>query len=252
MLADQGADVIRVDPPNGPAWNTDADAFLQRGKRRISLDLKSAPERETARRLVDSDDVLIENFRPGVMDRLGLGAEGATERNPRLVYCAIPGFAPDDPRASMRAWEGILDGATDNCIPRVGEEPPGWDWSRPFYSAVPLASNFGAFFGATGVVMALIARQRTGRGVRVEAPLFDAMFTLIGHSGAYVTGRGLHRPRGIHGRGAGAFRCKDGKYVQFDTSSPRHLVWFAQAAGITEWGATLLDVTRLREDAINQ
>src|SRR5260370_35293426 len=174
MLADQGADVIRVDPPNGPAWNTDADAFLQRGKRRISLDLKSAPERETARRLVDSADVLIENFRPGVMDRLGLGAEGATERNPRLIYCSIPGFARDDARAGMQAWEGILDAATDNCIPRAGEEPPDWDWSRPFYSPVPLASNFEAFFGATGIIMAPIARQPSGFVHRAEVPMSAA------------------------------------------------------------------------------
>ena len=252
MLADQGADVIHVDPPDGPRWKTDADAFLQRGKRRISLDLKSASDRDTACRLIDSADVVLENFRPGVMDRLGLGAAPATERNPRLVYCSMPGFAPDDSRAEMQAWEGILDAATDNCIPRMGEETPGWDWSRPFYSAVPLASNFGAFFGATGIVMALIARQRTGLGQRVEVPLFDAMFTLIGHSGAYVSQRGLHPPRGIHGRGAGAFRCKDGKYVQFDTSSARHLVWFAQEAGITDWGPELLDVVRLRDESVNQ
>jgi crotonobetainyl-CoA:carnitine CoA-transferase CaiB-like acyl-CoA transferase len=186
------------------------------------------------------------------MDRLGLDAQGATERNPRLIYCSIPGFAPDDPRADMQAWEGILDAATDNCIPRAGEETPGWDWSRPFYSALPLASNFGAFLGATGVVMALIARHRTGLGQRVEAPIFDAMFTLIGHSGAYANERGLHPPRGIHGRGAGAFKCKDGKYVQFDTSSARHLVWFAREAGITDWGPQLLDVVRLRDEAVNQ
>jgi crotonobetainyl-CoA:carnitine CoA-transferase CaiB-like acyl-CoA transferase len=252
MLADQGADVIHVDPPGGPAWKADADAFLQRGKRRISLDLKNPRDRATAHRLIDGADVVIENFRPGVMDRLGVGAEVTTGRNPRLVYCSIPGFAPDDPRAQLQAWEGILDAATDNCIPRAGEEPPDWDWSRPFYSAVTLPSNFGAFLGATGVVMALIARERTGFGQRVEVPMFDAMFTLIGHSGAYVNQRGLHPPRGIHGRGAGAFRCKDGKYVQFDTSSARHLVWFAQQAGITEWGPELLDIARLRDEAVNQ
>ena len=149
MLADQGADVIHVDPPNGPAWKTDADAFFQRGKRRISLDLKTPTDRTVAEQLIDTADVVIENFRPGVMDRLGLGPRGATERNQRLVYCSIPGFAPDDPRAGMQAWEGILDAATDNCIPRAGEEPPGWDWSRPFYSAITLPSNFGAFVGAT-------------------------------------------------------------------------------------------------------
>jgi crotonobetainyl-CoA:carnitine CoA-transferase CaiB-like acyl-CoA transferase len=74
----------------------------------------------------------------------------------------------------------------------------------------------------------------------------------MGHSGAYITSRGLHPPRGIHGRGAGAFRCKDGKYVQFDTSSARHLIWFAQEAGITDWGPELLDISRLRDESVNQ
>jgi crotonobetainyl-CoA:carnitine CoA-transferase CaiB-like acyl-CoA transferase len=99
--------------------------------------------------------------------------------------------------------------------------------------------------------MALIARQRTGFGQRVEVPLFDAMFTLIGHSGAYVNERGLHPPRGIHLRGSGAFRCADGKYVQFDTSSARHLTWFAHEADITDWGE-LLDPNKLKDEAINQ
>src|SRR5260370_19021692 len=128
--------------------------------------------------LVDRAEVVSENFRPGVMDRLGLGAESDTERNPRLIYCSMPGFAADDPRAGMQAWEGILDAATDNCIPRAGEEPPGWDWSRPFYSAITLPSNFGAFLGATAIVMALIARARTGLGQPVDVPTFGAMFTV--------------------------------------------------------------------------
>src|SRR5260221_1456922 len=75
LLSDEGADVIHVDPPSGAAWKSDADAFLQRGKRRISLDLKSPHDNATAQRLIDSADVVIENFRPGVMDRLGVGAE---------------------------------------------------------------------------------------------------------------------------------------------------------------------------------
>jgi crotonobetainyl-CoA:carnitine CoA-transferase CaiB-like acyl-CoA transferase len=252
MLADQGADVIHVDPPEGPAWKSPADAFYQRGKRRISLDLKSAHDHDVARKLIDTADVVVENFRPGVMERLGLGADEVTSQNERLIYCSIPGFASDDARAKIRAWDGILDAATDNCIPRAGEEPPAWDWSRPFYSALPLASNFGAFLGATGIVMALIARERTGKGQRVDVPMFDAMFTLIGHSGAYANKSGLHPPRGIHGRGAGAFRCSDGKYVQFDSSSARHLVWFAQAAGITDWGADLLDIMQLHDESTNQ
>jgi crotonobetainyl-CoA:carnitine CoA-transferase CaiB-like acyl-CoA transferase len=253
MLADQGADVVHVDPPGGPRWQHPADAFLNRGKRRITLDLKNPGDAATALRLIDSADVVIENFRPGVMDRLGFGVKAMRARNPKLVYCTLPGFAADDPRAGMRAWEGILDAATENCIPRAGEPPPEWDSTRPTYSALPLASNFGGFLGATGIVMALIARHRTGKGQHVDVPLFDAMFTLIGHSGAYVNSNGLHRPTGIHGRGAGAYRCSDGKYVQFDTSSPRHLTWFAREAGITvDWGPDLLDLNRNKDPDVNQ
>src|SRR5207244_308306 len=180
------------------------------------------------------------------------GVHAMTERNPGLVYCTLPGFGAGDPRAGLRAWEGILDAATENCIPRAGEPPPNWDATRPTFSAVPLASNFAAFLGATGIVMALIARERMGKGQQVDVPLFDAMFTLIGHSGAYLNERGLRPPNGIHGRGAGCFRCADGKYVQFDTSNPRHLTWFARAAGLTVEWAELLDLDKNRDPAVNQ
>src|SRR5271157_3431658 len=75
MLSDQGADIIHVDPPGGPRWKNPADAFFQRGKRRITLDLKQAADQQIAQRLVAAADVVIENFRPGVMDRLGLGSK---------------------------------------------------------------------------------------------------------------------------------------------------------------------------------
>lgn len=252
MLGDQGADVIHVDPPGGPRRQSPADAFYNRGKRRISLDLKRGDDRAIAQRLIDSADVVIENFRPKVMDRLGLGAAAMTGSDDRLIYCSIPGFAADHPRAGMAAWEGIIDAATENCKPRAGEPPSDWDWSRPTYSAVPLASNFGGFLAATAIVMALIARYRSGRGQHIDVPLYDAMFTLIGHSGAYVNARGLHPPAGIHGRGAGAYRCADGRCVQFDTSSARHLTWFAREAGITHWGPDLLDIVRLRDPHVNE
>src|SRR5690242_1933742 len=105
MLADQGADVIHVDPPGGPRWRSPAEAFFNRGKRRIVLDLQQADDLSIARRLIGSADIVIENFRPGVMDRLGLGAADLTRADPRLIYCSLPGFAHDDPRAQMAAWE---------------------------------------------------------------------------------------------------------------------------------------------------
>ncbi|MGD9892742.1 MAG: CoA transferase, partial [Dehalococcoidia bacterium] len=107
LLADQGASVIRVDPPGGPRLATPANAVWNRGKRSIVLDLTIDDDRATARRLIESADVVVENFRPGVMDRLGLGAATITAANPRLVYLSLPGFASDDPRAGVAAWEGV-------------------------------------------------------------------------------------------------------------------------------------------------
>jgi crotonobetainyl-CoA:carnitine CoA-transferase CaiB-like acyl-CoA transferase len=253
LLADQGADVIHVDPPGGPRLPGAPDAFFNRGKRRVILDLKTAADRAAARRLAASADVVIENFRPGVLTRLGLDLDSLRAEQPGVITCSLPGFGADDPRAAVRGYEGVIAAATANCEPRVGEEPPGWDWTRPTYSALPLASSFAAYLAAVSIVMALIARRRTGRGQRIDVPLFDAMFTLIGHSGAYADARGLHPPRPIHVRGSGAFRCKDGRYVQFDTSSPRHLAWFARAAGLLErWDTDLLDLAATGRPEVNE
>ena len=253
LLADQGADVIHVDPPGGPRWAGVPDAFFNRGKRRVILDLKQPGDLAAARRLVASADVAIENFRPGVLARLGIDFAAIRSASPGLITCSMPGFGADDPRSQLRGYEGVIAAATANCEPRNGEEPPGWDWDRPTYSALPFASSFAAYLAAVSVVMALIARRRTGRGQRVEVPLFDAMFTLIGHSGAYADERGLHPPRPIHIRGSGAFRCKDGRYVQFDTSSPRHLPWFARAAGLLDrWDAELLDLAATARPEVNE
>src|SRR5262245_44797830 len=108
MLADSGADVIRIDPPGGPRWRHPSNVALQRGKRSIVLDLKQQDDVEAARRLAAAADVLIEGFRPGVMTRLGLGAETLLAANPGLVYVSLPGFAADDPRAGLAGWEGVV------------------------------------------------------------------------------------------------------------------------------------------------
>jgi crotonobetainyl-CoA:carnitine CoA-transferase CaiB-like acyl-CoA transferase len=233
MLADQGAEVIHIDPPGGPRWKSDADAFYNRGKQRISLDLKHADGRAIATRLIQTADVVIENFRPGVMDRLGLGPGRMTALVPTLIYCSIPGFASDDPRANLAAWEGVVGAATDTYAP-VGQlfapgDPRIDDPDRPVFTALPLASNFAGFHAATAIVMALIARERMGQGQTIEVPLFDAMFELIGANGISVDGE-YRIPRS---RGAGTFLCADGRRILFNSaSSPRFWRWFAEAAGI--------------------
>ena len=165
FLADQGADVVRVDPPGGPRWDTPANAVWNRGKRRITLDLKDAEDLATARRLIAGADVVVENFRPGVMDRLGVGAEAMTAAAPRLVYCSLPGFASDDPRAALPAWEGVVAAATGTYRSRTGEGAS--------FTAIPIASTFAALVAATSIASALFSRERDGRGQRIEVPLFE-------------------------------------------------------------------------------
>ena len=155
LLADQGAAVIRVDPPGGPRWATPANATWNRGKRNVTLDLKSPSGLDEARRLAASADIVIENFRPGVMDRLGLGAAAMTAANPRLIYCSMPGFAGDDPRAAVAAWEGVVGAATATYRPPAGG-------TRPVYTAIPIASMYAAFQAAVSMAAALVARERDG------------------------------------------------------------------------------------------
>lgn len=248
MLADQGAEVTRVDRPG--AELAEADAFLNRGKRRVTLDLQDPADAAIAARLAAAADIVIENFRPGVMDRHGLGWQQLAPVAPRLIYCSLPGFGRDDPRAAVPGWEGVVAAATANCSIRVGQEPHGWDTTRPTYSAVPLASNFAAFLAATAIVAALTFRHRTGRGQLIEVPLFNAMFELIGKAGSFVQADGLAPPKPHSGNGSGTYECADGRYVRMDPigGSARFLRWLLDAAGTESWAADgLTDGVRLAQ-----
>lgn len=226
FLADQGAEVVRVEPPGGPLFATAANATWNRGKQSIVLDLKAPGDLETARRLAGSADVVIENFRPGVMDRLGLGPVAMTAANPRLVYCAIPGFAGDDPRAGTAAWEGVIGAATATyrANPRTG---------RPVYTALPFSSSYAAFLAATSIAIALNARERDGLGQVVEVPLFDATFAAIGYriGGDAITGGdpNIARMLGITRQ----FACKDGRWFMYHSGNKR-AAEFLKLAGIED------------------
>jgi crotonobetainyl-CoA:carnitine CoA-transferase CaiB-like acyl-CoA transferase len=181
LLSDQGANVVKIDPPSDPALTSPEDAVYNRGKKRISLDLKQKADAGIARNLIRDADVLIENFRPGVRERLGLGAEAMTAENPRLVYLSMPGFASSDPvLGSLPAWEGTMGAAcglyTDVNILRTFLGLP------PVYSALPHASVYGAIHGALAVVMALCARENTGLGDIIEVPLVSAGMSAMGGS----------------------------------------------------------------------
>jgi crotonobetainyl-CoA:carnitine CoA-transferase CaiB-like acyl-CoA transferase len=255
-LAECGAEVIRIDPPGGPKYRHSANAILQRSKKSILLDLHDDAAKAIARRLIDRADVVVESFRPGVMERFGLGAEACLESNPRLVYCSIPGFAADDPRSQIPAWEGVVT-AAGALYPRQDAEranPFGVPGTDPVFLATPVLSSFGGIVAAHSIIAALIARERSGRGQRVESPLFDAAFEIIGAETTKLLDRPL-RPRPARNPVGGRrpphhahYRCADGRYINLCLIQDRHMPWFAKMFP-PEWVADgMADPQRMRTD----
>ena len=238
LLADQGADVIRVDPPGGPRWESPVNAVLLRGRRTVTLDLTDSSARRRARALIGSADVVIENFRPGVVDRLGVGPSTSLEHNPRLVYVSLPGFGSRDPRRDLAAWEGVVMAAAGAyTVPeRAG----------PAFSGLPLGSVFAALEAAVAVVGALIARERDGLGQRVEMPLFDALFEA---GGATPLVERSSEPFRVGDFALAWYRCADGRWIAIGSAWFRHLEWFVRAAGCDAWiDEGLVDYDRMMSD----
>jgi crotonobetainyl-CoA:carnitine CoA-transferase CaiB-like acyl-CoA transferase len=229
LLADQGADVIRVERPGGPRWDGPANALLLRNRRTIELDLGDERDRRRAQALMASADVVIENFRPGVSEALGVGPAEMRARAPHLVYCSLPGFGSSDPRSGQPAWEGVVLAAAGAYGPDAAQSiiPAAEDAVTARPSQLPLASVFAAIEAALGVVAALVARDRDGLGQWIEVPLFDAVFEAIG-----LRALTLERNKpAYHDFGSGLFRCADGRYVSFIGGFHRHLRWLIDASG---------------------
>ena len=234
LLADQGAEVIRVDPRSGPRWDTPANAVWNRGKARIALDLKQSADRRTAEQLIASADMVIENFRPGVMDRLGLGAEQMTNRDERLIYLSLPGFSARDERRSTAAWEGVVSAAVGAYATRLSDVAGSGanGAAQPVYTAVPIASVYGAFVGVAAAAMALVARERDGLGQRIESPLHDALYQALGIHGLRFYDAD---PAPRLAPWVGAYQCADGRWVFFHAAYSHFIRQFCQAAGVPEW-----------------
>lgn len=226
FLADQGADVIRVEHPNGPLLDSPANVTYNRNKRSLVLNLKDPADADRARQLIESADIVVENFRPGVMERLGLGPVAMTAANPSLIYCSMPGFAADHPLAALPAWEGTVAAATATYRPnpRTG---------RPIYNALPFSSSYAAFVGAMSIAMALNARARDGVGQVIEVPLYDATFAAIGYriGGDIIAGdaAAMARMLGVTRQ----FECKDGRWFMYHAGN-KNSVDFLHSTG-AEW-----------------
>jgi len=188
ILADMGAEVIKLEPPHGdktrglPGSGAGYFPAYNRNKRSLCVDLKSQEGKAAVLRLVDAADVVVENFRPGTMDRLGFGFEALRQRNKGLIYCSEKGFlaGPYEERTAMDEVAQMMGGLA------YMTGPPG----RPLRAGASVIDVQGGMFGALGILGALLQRKQTGEGQKVIASLFESTVFLVGqHMAQYaVTG----------------------------------------------------------------
>lgn len=222
MLGYFGAEVIKIEPPEGDpirGWRVVDKGTslwwrsLGRNKKSISLDLKKTEGQAIARRLIDTADVVIENFRPGVMESWGLGPATVKATNPGLVYARISGYGQTGPYANKPGFASVCEGISGfryvNGFP--GEAPV-----RPNLS---IGDTIAGLHAALGIVLALLERQRSdsGEGQVVDVALYEAMFNLMEAVVPEFDGAGVIRePAGTTVTGivpTNTYRCRNGKYV---------------------------------------
>jgi alpha-methylacyl-CoA racemase len=238
LLADQGADVIRIDrvEPSGLGVPLDPKFDVTaRGRRTISLDLKQASARAAALRLIDCADVLIEGWRPGVAERLGLGPDDCLKRNPGLVYGRMTGFGQSGP-LSQAAGHDINYIALTGALHAIG--PVGGKPVPP----LNLIGDYGggALYLAFGLMAALYERQRSGLGQVVDAAMVDGASSLMSiFHGLLASGRWDADTRGANLLDGGApfydtYATADGKCVAVGCLEPKFFAEFAQRIGLDE------------------
>jgi len=240
VLADLGADVIKIEPPGGDmtrrmpgAVGADTPAYnaVNRGKRSVVLDLKTAAGRGGLVRLADTADVFIENSRPGVMAALGVDYPTLADSNPRLVYASISGYGQTGPLRAKGGLDLIAQGVSG--IMSVTGAPGG----PPMKAGVPLTDLGAALFAAVGILAAIECRRRTGAGQHVDTSLVDAGVALsVWEATEYFAGA-VPTPLGSAHRMVApyqAVRCADG-YITVGASSNHLFARLSEALGHPEW-----------------
>ncbi|WP_293786267.1 CaiB/BaiF CoA-transferase family protein [uncultured Aeromicrobium sp.] len=242
LLGDMGADVVKVEAPGhgdhsrqmAPAVEENlSGAFLavNRNKRGIGVDLKTSEGQEVMHRLVERADVLIENFRPGVAARLGIDYETLAAVNPRLVHCSISGFGQTGPYASRGGFDLVAQGMSGLM------SITGFPGGEPVKCGVPITDVGAGMFATYGILAALAARERTGRGQKVDASLFETGlgFEVWEAVEYFHTGRTPQPTGSAHRLGAPyqAFRCSDG-HINVGADGVRHWPAFCEVIGRPE------------------
>lgn len=222
MLADMGADVIRIARAGGQAaYDNLGERILHRGRAGLVLNLKDTDDRDTALALVDKADALIEGFRPGVMERLGLGPDICLERNPRLVYGRMTGWGQTGPNAH-RAGHDINYIALSGALGAMGEA------DRPPAPPLNLVGDYGggALYLMQGVLAALLCARATGKGQVVDVAMTDGVASMLSLFTALSQGGGWSAEREANLLDGGApfyrcYTCADGGYVAVGALEPQ-------------------------------
>ena len=222
MLADHGAEVIKVEPPGegdptrhlGPRDGGETVYFrnLNRGKKSVVVDLKNPHDREALLRLCDTADVFVESFRPGVVDRLGVGYEQLRARNPRIVYCSISAFGQQGPHRERPAHDLAVEGLSGVLSITLGQD------GKPAIPGLPLADLLASLHGLAGVLMALLRREQTGKGDYLDIAMHDSMLAGTPNVlGPTLAENRQPQPRHERSTGGSAF------YRLYETADGRHL-----------------------------
>jgi crotonobetainyl-CoA:carnitine CoA-transferase CaiB-like acyl-CoA transferase len=231
LLADMGANVIKVEGPEGDAWRASGLAFLgsNRGKRGIVIDLKQPHGRDLLLDLVDHADVLVDNVRAGVMERLGIGWDVLHARNPRLIHTSVTGYGPTGPYAHLPGFDPLFQARSG--LMRAQGEPGG----EPVYLQVAVCDYGTALSAAYGTLLALFARERTGRGQRVETSLLHSALTMQAGEFIFYDGRPEVRPGARDMRGQSAlyriYEAAD-RSLMLACSTPEHAGEMRDALGM--------------------
>ncbi|MDE2446804.1 MAG: CoA transferase [Alphaproteobacteria bacterium] len=221
LLADLGADVIKVEPPTGDDYRhigpflKDGSSALfdtvNRGKRSIMLDLAQADHKALALKLAQEADVLVENFRPGVAAKLGIGYAAVSALNPKLVYASISGFGQDGPLAQRPAYDIIIQAMSG--LMSVTGEPDG----PPMLVGESIADVVSGLFASWGILAALNQRHATGLGQHLDVGMLQSMLALqpLVAARLFASGQAPKRVGNRHPISApfGAFRAKDGMFM---------------------------------------
>jgi glutaryl-CoA transferase len=200
MLGDMGATVVKVEPPPrgddtrlwGPPFINGISTYflsINRNKRSIGLNLKSPQGQEVLWKLVDRADVLVENFRPGVLDKLGFGYDAVSSRNPRIIYSSISGYGQTGPYRNRPGYDVVAQG--ESGIVDLTGEPD----RQPVKVGASIADIVAGLYAYQGILLAMLARHRTGKGQRVDVALLDGMISTLTYQAEsyFATGKSPKR-----------------------------------------------------------